>query len=75
MIVQPTSALLDITIDLVEITEGEEENMPLHIYDTTKSEEDNFQTLYHMLTKVKIKISNTNTTYRLSNGRIFGRYS
>ena len=49
MTAQPSGALLDITIDLVEITEGDEENIPVHIYDATKSEEENFQMIYHML--------------------------
>ena len=49
MTAQHIGALLDITLDLVEITEGEEENTPVHIYDATQSEEDNFQMIYHML--------------------------
>jgi len=68
MTVQPTSALLDITIDLVEITEGEEENIPLHIYDATKSEEDNFQTLYHMLqqkSRLKFRIPTLHIAYQM----------
>ena len=68
MTVQPTSALLDITIDLVEITEGKEENIPLHIYDTTKSEKDNFQTLYHMLqqkSRLKFRIPTLHIAYQM----------
>ena len=68
MTVQPTSALLDITIDLVEITEGEEENIPLHIYDATKSGKDNFQTLYHMLqqkSRLKFRIPTLHIAYQM----------
>ena len=68
MTAQPTNALLDITIDLVELTEGEEENIPLPIYDSTKSEEDNFQIIYHTLqqkSRLKFRIPTLHIAYQM----------